>query len=69
MSSPQIVPLLATAQRYNVRPSSLLGKLDDYTAFCFDEACAVIMKHLDNSEEPVFVRKCKSFTSLYAKYE
>lgn len=61
--------MLSLAQRYNVRPSSLLGELDDYTAYCFDEACAVIMTHLDKDEEPTFVEKYSSFSSLYAKYE
>lgn len=56
-----------------MRPSNLLCIDDDYTAFCFDEACAEIMAHIDQGEKPVFSKKhegeSKSLTSLYAKYE
>lgn len=65
VSSPRILSLLGVAQRYKVRPSSLLGDVDDYTAFCFDEACAYIMAEMDNGEEPVFHRQYSSFTELY----
>lgn len=27
---------------------------DDYTAYCFDEACALIMSKIDNDEKPKF---------------
>jgi hypothetical protein len=29
------------AQRYSVRPSTLLGVLDTHAAWCVDEACAI----------------------------
>lgn len=61
--------LLGVAQRYKVRPSQLLGDLDEYTSYCFDEACVLIMSHLDNREEPKFVTHVKTLSSLYAKYE
>lgn len=63
------------SQRYNERPSVLLGIDDEYSAYCFDEACALIMTHLDNKEEPTFAQKNKpghkytSFSDLYAKYD
>lgn len=34
------------------RPSELLEISDAYTAFCFDEACALIIKHLKDGEKP-----------------
>lgn len=34
------------------RPSELLEIPDAYTAFCFDEACALIIKRLQDGEEP-----------------
>ena len=30
-----------------------MGIDDEYTAFCFDEACAFIVSKLQNKEEPI----------------
>lgn len=30
-----------------------MGIKDDYTAFCFDEACAFIIKQIKDGKEPV----------------
>lgn len=40
---------------YHVKPSEVLNISDGYTAFCFDEACAVIMARMQNDEEPIFM--------------
>ena len=45
---------MAQAQRYKLLPSQILNIEDEYTAFCFDEACAFIMGKIDNKEEPNF---------------
>lgn len=34
----QLWQLDALARRYNIRPSNVLGIVDDYTAFCLDQA-------------------------------
>lgn len=34
------------------RPSEMLEIPDAYTAFCFDEACALILKRLKDGDEP-----------------
>lgn len=39
---------------YNCLPSQMLRIEDDYTAYCFDEACALIMSKIDNDEKPKF---------------
>ena len=57
------------SQRYKERPSKLLGGLDEYTAYCLDEACAYIMSRLDNDEEMYFKKKYRSFKDLYSQYE
>lgn len=49
--------MLGLAQMYNVRPSTLLFISDEYTAFCFDEACGYIQAKILNKEEPEFKRK------------
>lgn len=35
------------------RPSELLEIDDAYTAFCFDEACAFVIKKLEDGEKPI----------------
>lgn len=35
------------------RPSELLGIEDTYLAFCFDEACAFIIKNIQDGREPI----------------
>ena len=48
------------------RPSELLGVSDEYTAFCFDEACALVLKKLRDGEEPI-VRSNQTAECVYAK--
>jgi len=38
---------------YPCRPSEIMGIKDEYTAFCFDEACAFIVKQLRDGKEPI----------------
>lgn len=44
---------------YRSKPSEVLNISDEYTAFCFDEACASIMARMQNGEEPVFIEEKK----------
>ena len=37
----------------HVRPSQIMGIDDVYTAFCFDEACALIVTKLQDKEIPI----------------
>lgn len=41
------------SKRYAKLPSELLSLSDEYTAFCFDEACAYIMAMLDDGKKIV----------------
>ena len=58
---------------YNVLPSQILGIADEYTAYCLNEACAVIRYKIENGEEPILeVRQSKHYTlpsEVYAMYE
>lgn len=38
---------------YPCRPSEIMGIRDNYTAFCFDEACAFIVKQIKDGKEPI----------------
>lgn len=37
---------------YSCRPSDIMAIEDEYTAFCFDEACMLIRLRLENKEKP-----------------
>ena len=57
-----------TAVKWQTKPSLLLAIDDSYTAYCFDEACAYIVRQLEDEKEPKFKSKPKSFSDLYAGY-
>lgn len=39
---------------YYKRPSEIIFLKDEYTAYCFDEACAYISSRIKDGEKPVF---------------
>lgn len=39
---------------YCCRPSEILSIDDEYTAYCFDEACMLIRAKLENREKPQY---------------
>lgn len=55
MASGEVLRLIGTYKALDLRcrPSELLGIDDEYTAFCFDEAVALIITRLRNGEEPI----------------
>ena len=69
VQSSKVESVIAMAKQYGCRPSTVLGLDDDYTAFCFDEACAYITGQLEKGEQPQFKRKYKSFKDIYAQYK
>lgn len=63
--------VLGLSKIYKVRPSTLFGILDPYTAYCLDEACGYIYAKMNNQEdpeEPHFEKKYKSFADIYRDY-
>lgn len=44
----------------------VMGIEDEYTAFCFDEACAFIVTKLQNKEEPI-IRFEEDHAKSYSK--
>lgn len=44
---------------------------DEYTAFCFDEACEEILFRLNDKESPppTFYTQYGTFTDLYKQYD
>lgn len=53
------------AQMYKCRPSEILKIEDEYTAYCLDEACAVIQSKLANGETLQIKQQYSSFSKLY----
>lgn len=43
------------AQKFNRLPSEIARIEDEYTAFCFDEACMYIITQLENEKIPRWV--------------
>ena len=61
------------SKQYSCRPSQLLGIEDEYTAFCFDEACCEIIARLKNEEIPRYRttqnNEYSSFKEFYKQYK
>lgn len=53
------------AQRYRKTPAEILFLDDEYTSYCLNEACAVIISHLDKDEQPLFETHYSSVSELY----
>lgn len=60
---------------YNCLPSDIMGIEDNYTAFCFNEACAEIVLRLQNEEKPIYreqreegQEEYSNFTEFYKKF-
>lgn len=39
---------------YHKRPSEIIFLKDEYTSYCFDEACAYITSRIRDKEKPIF---------------
>jgi len=57
------------SKQYRRRPSEFFPELDEYTAYCLDEACAYIISQLEDGKELVFHTHYSSFSDLYANYK
>ena len=59
---------------YNCLPSYIIGIEDNYTAFCFNEACAEIILRLQNEEKPIYreqeeeQEEYSNFTDFYKNF-
>ena len=52
MASKSILRVINQSIKYNKLPSEILRIEDEYTSFCFDEACMYISSQLQNEKEP-----------------
>lgn len=59
---------------YHKRPSEIIFLKDEYTSYCFDEACAYIISKMKDGEMPTFSKKeegnleTKHYSSLKEMY-
>ncbi|WP_250673540.1 hypothetical protein LZ906_007860 [Paraclostridium ghonii] len=51
MTSKNIIRIINQSIKYNKLPSEILRIDDEYTAFCFDEACMYISNELENGNK------------------
>lgn len=65
MGQAKILDIVGMSKLYNRKPSEIMCIQDEYTAYCFDEACAVIRIKLEDGAEPKFKVQYKSFKDIY----
>lgn len=58
---------MAISRQYNCKPSQVFPEMDEYTAFCFDEACTYIQLQMQDDKKPYF-RKIDKETKLETKH-
>lgn len=79
VKSNSIISVLNQARLYKCLPSQIIGidPEDDYTAYCFNEACCYISQKIDQGEEPNFnipdfykakPKHYKTFGDFYSKF-
>lgn len=57
------------SKRFCQKPSQILNIEDEYTAYCFDEACSFIMFKIDNKEEPKYETHYATPSEMYKHLE
>ena len=53
------MPILNQSRRFKKLPSEILRIEDEYTSYCFDEACEYILSQLDEEKKPIFLEDRK----------
>ena len=56
------------AKEYNKLPSEILRIKDEYSAFCFDEACNLIIKNLQDGKKAIFDEDYKKSNDDYYNF-
>ena len=69
MGTTEIFNLITMSELYHCRPSEMLDLMDDYTAYCFDEACTYIKLMSEEGKEATVHVKYNSFAEMYKEYQ
>lgn len=56
------------AKEYNKLPSEILRIKGEYEAFCFDEACSLIIRNLKDNKKAVFDEDYKKSNNDYYSF-
>ncbi len=67
MTEKTLSRVVAVSNYFKKRPSEVLGIFDEYTAFCFDEAClyfAVMSREERTSEQKTSEQKGEGFVEF-----
>lgn len=56
------------SQRYKRLPSEIMHIADEYTAFCFDEACAYILMKLEKGDTPYWQNSDDEMKQMKQEY-
>lgn len=56
--------ILNLAENQNRQPSEIMQIHDEYTAFCFDEACSYIVGKIKKGEQPRYEMKKNKVKSM-----
>ena len=56
--------ILNLAKVQGKTPSEVMGIDDEYTAFCFDEACDYLVKRVLKGDDPRYEKKKKKVSSM-----
>lgn len=67
MSSERIISVISMSKRYKQRPSQIIGVTDEYTAYCFDEACLYIWNMMEDGKEPKFKKVDNKLKQRYSR--
>jgi len=69
VASSRILSVIRMSQMYACKPSEIVNIQDEYEAFCFNEACALIKANIEEEKQPKFRKKYGSFKSMYRSFE
>lgn len=72
VQSRKIESVLVMSKQYRCLPSEILGIKDDYTAFCFNEACSYIIIMLQEGHKPHYTEvrnKWKEEQKTYSNFK
>ena len=64
VNSKQVLRIISQANRFHRLPSEIARITDEYTAFCFDEACDYIISQLEQEKKPKWREDKKSKKEL-----
>lgn len=75
--SSQIESVITISKMYHCLPSSVMKIDDEYTAFCFNEACCYIELRIEKGDKPHYIEYEKeieqieftNFKDFYKQYE